>query len=93
MFLVGGGAGGFCAYGISGYDGKVYMKRTSQLWSTPIDPNEYWVDDNSLYMFRGSDARSFFVESSDADIAGADSLWGSWFGDCTGFFNTQCFMD
>ena len=32
--------GGFCAYGVSGYDGNNYMSRETQLWSTPVDVNE-----------------------------------------------------
>ena len=84
--------GGFCAYGVSGYDGNNFMTKQTQLWSTPVDVNEYAVIDGTLYMFRGSDAREFFVESSDTDISGGDGLWSSWFGECAGFFNTECYM-
>merc|ERR1711865_613336 len=54
--------GGFCAYGVSGYAGNNFMTKQTQLWSTPVDVNEYAVIDGTLYMFRGSDAREFFVE-------------------------------
>ena len=77
---------------MSGYDGNNYMTKQTQLWSTLVDVNEYAVINDALYLSRGSDARELFAESSDTDVAGGDSLWSSWFGQCAGFFNTQCYM-
>ena len=69
------------------------MTNQSQLWKANIDPDQYWVHDSRLYMFRGAGPRHMFVYNTTyVDIAGADSIWSSWFGECTGFFNTQCFV-
>ena len=44
-------------------------------------------------MFRGTEAKELWLENADTLISGADSLWGSWFGDgCEGFYNTGCFV-
>jgi len=84
--------GGFCAYGISGYDGMNYLHSESQFWSVPVDPDQYAILEGDLYLFRGSGAKELFVNKSQTNIKGGESQWTGWFGNCTGFFNTQCFM-
>lgn len=85
--------GGFCAFGLSGEDPMNTVTSLSQLYTVPASPDQFWINDGSLYMFRGVGAKDMFIEDADALIAGADSTWSSWFGDdCNGFYNTECFM-
>jgi len=85
--------GGFCAFGLSGEDPMNTVTSLNQLYTVPASPDQFWVNDDDLYMFRGAGAKDLFIEDADALIAGADATWSSWFGDdCNGFYNTECFM-
>lgn len=84
--------GGFCAYGVSGYDGNNYLKKITQLWSVPADVNQFSIIDSKLYLFRGAGAKELFEADLDTNVEGGNGMWEGWFGDCTGFFNTECFM-
>jgi len=84
--------GGFCAFGISGYDGNNYLKKESQLWSVPADVDQWSIIDDRLYLFRGEEAMELFREAEARNVAGGESEWSGWFGECTGYYNTQCFM-
>lgn len=84
--------GGFCAFGLSGYDPRNLLTSTNELYTAPVDPAQYAIIDGALYLFRGSEAKELFYSSSQANIAGGTSTWASFFGDCVGFFNTECYM-
>lgn len=85
--------GGFCAFGLSGEDPMNTVTSLNQLYTVPASPDQFWVNDGNLYMFRGAGAKDLFIEDADALITGADFTWSSWFGDdCNGFYNTECFM-
>ena len=85
--------GGFCAYGISGYDGKNYLRAETQLYTVPANVDRWANIDGALYMFRGEEAMELFLEEKDRNVAGGNQMWSSWFGSCAGYYNTQCFKE
>ena len=87
--------GGYCAYGISGYDGMNYLHSQSQLSTVPSNVDRWAVlgDEQKLYMFRGEEAMELFIDDTERNLAGGEQMWASWFGTCTGYYNTQCFKE
>ena len=62
--------GGFCAYGVSGYDGRDNLQRQTQLYSVPSSPEVWAIVDGALYFARGTEALELFLVNATRNIAG-----------------------